>query len=177
MSRVPAEILHSLPLVVPHHTDEAPAASPHISTIDDDPWGPTDPARVHNFGAGTFSVEIPPFFPCSHQRDCFPSPLQLPTSLTTGPGALPIRVLTDMQAELISYGLAPLPPVPSSSTSVAAVAPTAAAAAAASPPAEPDTCSHGLGLSVLEMSHRSRPFMGAVADAEADLRALLYVIP
>lgn len=33
-----------------------------------------------------------------------------------------------------------------------------------------------MGAGVLEVSHRSKPFMAAVKEAEVDLRALMYVI-
>src|SRR5687767_7610969 len=36
---------------------------------------------------------------------------------------------------------------------------------------------HGSGMSVMEMSHRDKDFMGIAAQAEKDLRALLSVPP
>jgi len=34
---------------------------------------------------------------------------------------------------------------------------------------------HGSGMSVMEMSHRGKEFMGIAAEAEADLRALMNI--
>ena len=58
-------------------------------------------------------------------------------NFNAGPGALPLEVLEQAQAELLDF--------------------------------------KGTGMSVMEMSHRSKEFEGVIAGAEADLRTLLGI--